>query len=174
MTAADDLNRAADLLERDGWRQKALGPGPDAQGRRCIYGALNAACDESMDRFRAGRLFLTKVLPGGEKFALPAAWNDEPGRTVDEVIAACRAAAEVAGPSSQGEGAAAGIPSSLHPGAAGRSYDIVVEPLTRRQRLFNAADPGCERCGGMGTTLRRDGSMSDRLIACPCTEGDAA
>ena len=43
---------------------------------------------------------------------------------------------------------------------------VYVEDLTEAQRLFNAADPHCETCDGMGHT-QPDGL--DEITPCPCT-----
>ena len=72
--------RAAQLLERDGWCQ---GTKKDAQGRRCLSGALEAVAEweEAGDVWYALRMELN---------AVPSAWNDAPGRTLAEVLAALR------------------------------------------------------------------------------------
>lgn len=98
-TAADLLS-AADVLERDGWCQGRL----HTRGRHCTRGALNVvagvvaaygaseaeylAASERSDRAEAVLARSLGLGPG----AVPT-WNDAPGRTPEEVVAALRAAA---------------------------------------------------------------------------------
>jgi hypothetical protein len=101
VTVADDLNRAADLLESGewGWCQGALRTGPDL----CVLGAIAVATgytfereyqktfiniDDCNPRYSAAFDALSVVVPSR------AVWNDEPGRTKAEVISALRSAAE--------------------------------------------------------------------------------
>lgn len=82
---------AADVLERDGWCQ---GEGIDDDGRRCIVSALGAA---SGTGFEGGRLWTESNLAVRRQLnndELLSTWNDEPGRTIDEVTALLRATAE--------------------------------------------------------------------------------
>jgi hypothetical protein len=95
MTAktAADLRAAADVLRRDGWTQ---GKFHDAEtGCHCAAGALEVAtaADISgrwLDSVRALSAQL-RITPGPISVYR---WNDDPGRTADEVLAALEAAAE--------------------------------------------------------------------------------
>lgn len=91
------LLRAAAYLEQHGWSQGSAQPrrpGPPC----CLMIALGFASDEIRDGFAASAAFyeakgvLQRYVrpPGG----LLSTWNDAPGRTADEVIAALRGAAE--------------------------------------------------------------------------------
>lgn len=101
VTTADVLNRAADLLEEFGWCQQAearnyKGVGGDALdpdvARFCIYGALRrAGIDLGAPRYFGWDCWDAMGLEGA-----PGPWNDEPGRTKAEVVAALRSAAEKA------------------------------------------------------------------------------
>lgn len=87
MTAqvAADLRAAADVLRRDGWTQGGL----SADGRHCAIEALfraTAGVGRALVAHDALRSQVGKV----------ATWNDTPGRTADEVIAALEAAADAA------------------------------------------------------------------------------
>lgn len=84
---ADVLNGAADLIERDGFVQRMFS---DHRGRRCMDGAIMTTClpGRWQDR-QAAREVLVAVV-GADLYD----WNDEPGRTQAEVVAALRAAAE--------------------------------------------------------------------------------
>lgn len=92
---AADLRAAADVLERDGWTQRAWRDGD----RRCVAGALTRAV---MDRTEAENSNFDRpwqaasdalALHVGEAAMI---WNDRHGRTAAEVIAALRAAADAA------------------------------------------------------------------------------
>jgi hypothetical protein len=93
ITAADTLNRAADLLEEFGWCQNALGS--KALGEMCAVGAL---CDAHKDlgagpeifRDVLGALGLPLTETAADKLA---GWNDASGRTKDQVVARFREAA---------------------------------------------------------------------------------
>jgi len=80
------LLRAADLLEKVGWRQGARMLGrPD--DRLCILEALTAAI-VSDEFYNDARQRLTA------HFGIdPLFWNDEPGRTQEQAVAGVRAAA---------------------------------------------------------------------------------
>jgi hypothetical protein len=82
-STADVLNQAADYLEQHGWIQGGLGT-PD--GPRCVAGAIGGL---ERGRFCEAWLAFTRYL----KPEHPATWNDAPGRTKGEVVAALRAAA---------------------------------------------------------------------------------
>ena len=91
---AADLRAAAEVLRRDGWRQGDYVQFPN--GACCATGAIRKAVygDPWIAGYlsgRAERAVLSVVDPGGH--SLPW-WNDTPGRTADEVIAALEAAAE--------------------------------------------------------------------------------
>lgn len=83
------LRRAADIIERRGWCQNDYQDGAAV----CILGALRLAItgntDNHSDRVHNPAERLAKNL--GQA---PWVWNDEPGRTKEEVIAALRSAAE--------------------------------------------------------------------------------
>lgn len=85
---ADTLNRAADLIERDGWCQ---GLGRDADGSRCAAVALHDAQADRLVWRGAYRALKARV---GTRLVVD--WNDTPGRTQAEVVAALRAAADAA------------------------------------------------------------------------------
>lgn len=92
---ADVLNGAADLIERDGWCQYFY---QDPNGCRCLAGAIDDAAgldvshasrkDEESVTYQA-RCVVADVV--GNNWT---SWNDTPGRTQAEVVAALRAAAE--------------------------------------------------------------------------------
>ena len=101
MTAqvAADLRAAAEVLRRDGWCQSRSHA---STGEHCAAGAIEAAVDpnwqtssgwEAEQNVRFGAALnavqrrIDLVLTG---------WNDAPGRTADEVIAALEAAADAA------------------------------------------------------------------------------
>lgn len=61
-------------------------------------------------------------------------------------------------------------------GATAPAAGFTVRPLTDRDQLFNAADPDCGRCRGLGSLpgLPRQGfdvvtTTRPELVACPCT-----
>ena len=102
---AADLRAAAEILRREGWTQ---GKNIDDEGCRCILGALacvatggktsqdNWELGPNRERFAELRAAVHDVLiydmpPGGV-----VGWNDAPGRTAREVIAALEAAADAA------------------------------------------------------------------------------
>lgn len=75
---------AADLLERGGWCQgRGRGPG----GSKCLVMALVYATIKDADYPKAIEALESRL---GKR---PADWNDEPGRTKEEVIALLREAA---------------------------------------------------------------------------------
>jgi hypothetical protein len=87
---ADVLNGAADLIERDGWCQSRY---LLETGERCADGAIAVAGNGHHGGVRSvARLALRSAI-GGESVVI---WNDAPGRTKAEVVAALRAAAELA------------------------------------------------------------------------------
>jgi hypothetical protein len=97
---AADLRAAADVLRRDGWIQRN-DHGPHGH---CAAGAIEVAIDpnsietrnegwdwEQNERFSEATLILARSFN-----AEVTAWNDTPGRTAAEVIAALEAAAQAA------------------------------------------------------------------------------
>jgi hypothetical protein len=101
---AADLRAAADVLERDGWTQ---GVYVANDGCRCALGAILGVVDpeadtpswfadaEQQQRFTFAADALIKAMDFNLGLYL-VDWNDDPGRTADEVIAALRAAADQA------------------------------------------------------------------------------
>ena len=76
----DVLAEMARLLRVDGWCQGAL---VDDEGRRCLAGALLTATADLSDAMEDQvRVCVEEALPRGTI----AAWNDTPGRTVEEVL----------------------------------------------------------------------------------------
>lgn len=112
MTTAEVLRAAADRIEKYGWCQGGTGE----QGeRRCAMRAISHAIDAAFnvtiatDRrspaahvakraFEGARVALMKHLNLTGGWAVPG-WNDAPGRTAEEVIAALRGAAAACAPS---------------------------------------------------------------------------
>lgn len=92
MTAREVLLKAAEHIERYGWLQGARGK----TGQPCCaVGAINAVggCD------RSSRDDAIETLKRNIGLARPFAiqnWNDAPGRTKEDVIAALRGAANAA------------------------------------------------------------------------------
>ena len=90
---AQDLRAAADVLERDGWTQQMFCD--PSTGARCVMGSLDAVYGPRDSRGvgdpneAIAYIRLTEVI--GPRVIQ---WNDAPGRTADEVIAALRAAAD--------------------------------------------------------------------------------
>jgi hypothetical protein len=105
---ADILDRAADIIERNGLHKGSFcddGPGAKAkipQGWACCsYGAINIAANgerpwQASDGGEAAYRALVKHLgiSDGHNDTV-ADWSDHPDRTVAEVIAALRGAAQV-------------------------------------------------------------------------------
>lgn len=101
---AADLRAAADVLERDGWTQGDY-VGPDRC--RCIVGAVTLVLGgddgeasvpfANASRMSAVRRFVNEQIDGYSADWFDVVdWNDDPGRTAVEVIAALRAAADTA------------------------------------------------------------------------------
>jgi hypothetical protein len=96
-TTADVLRHAALLIEERGWMQ-GVSTGPS----RCAVFAIDTAAGANNDvvHWRAHRVlasYLGLNIPDvvGDRRPI-VEWNDTPGRTAAEVIAALRAAAEMA------------------------------------------------------------------------------
>jgi len=89
MGVKQDLQNAAALLRDGGWCQFDMS---DGYGRHCVHGALLVVAGRDNGRFYAARDFLRDRVTGGGLMS----WNDSPGRTAEEVIAALEAAAEAA------------------------------------------------------------------------------
>lgn len=96
---AQDLRAAADILKRDGWTQGAY---YDDTGCHCAMGAIATALnvistepgdltEAEWERWSDDVDHLAKHL--GDDVD---SWNDAPGRTADEVIAALHLAADAA------------------------------------------------------------------------------
>lgn len=110
MRTSEVLNKAADLIETRGWSQGSWGGGASCSAPVCVEGAIAAAMDLSL-----GALLLTEPRSAEENHAFiqmldcPAyaavssflaissgglyVWNDEHGRTAEQVIEVLRAAA---------------------------------------------------------------------------------
>lgn len=103
---ADVLDRAADIIERNGWWRKsyydfgAVGSKPKCELACCARGAINLAANgrtpDRLSNLGEDALHALERYLGisGEHPDSVADWNDEPGRTVEEVIAALRGAAK--------------------------------------------------------------------------------
>lgn len=92
--AADALDATADLLEREGWCQRAFSTD---DGRMCAALALTSTTNPSgsaanFTAHSAARAALCTVISTGNVMA----WNDVPGRTKAEVVGAFREAARLA------------------------------------------------------------------------------
>lgn len=101
MSVAEVLNKAADLLEKPGaWTQGALGRLEDGTP---VYSADAPSLSRASCYCMAGALWVANgyQYPEAAFDALPAGpregtgqWNDAPGRTQAEVVAALRQAAK--------------------------------------------------------------------------------
>ncbi|MGI5162777.1 DUF6197 family protein [Spirillospora sp. CA-253888] len=111
------LDAAADLVVRDGWAREdwfiPFGDTPPGECRKCAAGAINTASglapdDEEHDdasRLAALRTLALRVDAGVREaddrgwagftayVNAVAEWNDEPGRTAEQVVAALRSCA---------------------------------------------------------------------------------
>jgi hypothetical protein len=110
MTAqvAADLRAAADVLERDGWTQFQFHEVSVDACKHCALGAIASAVTGDFwprveqltqvesSRFHDARLSLSNHLLSNRLPRSVTSFNDAPGRTASEVIAALRAAADVA------------------------------------------------------------------------------
>lgn len=95
MTAREVLLKAAEVLERDGWRQHDAG---FVGQPRCVLGAMRQACLPELPggAFADAQGALHSFIYDRGHSCGIVVWNDSPGRTADEVIAALRAAAGAA------------------------------------------------------------------------------
>lgn len=73
------LRSAADILRRDGWRQGSMG----VAGRAACL--REAVCRAQGAKPYYGRLARNALAAATGDFRIPD-WNDEPGRTIDEVL----------------------------------------------------------------------------------------
>ncbi len=92
MTTAEVLDRAADYIEQHGWCQGEF----SKNGAVCVSGAISRVL--GVEFYRADN----RVYDAKNAFARhlksddpPCVWNDEDGRTQEEVIATLREAAKV-------------------------------------------------------------------------------
>lgn len=92
---ARDLRAAAEVLRRDGWT-RGFYTDPET-GAHCAVGAIRSAISMTdsapMTPALNERWDALEVVLNGEGATF---WNDAPGRTADEVIAALEAAADAA------------------------------------------------------------------------------
>lgn len=90
------LNRAADVTQERGLYQG--GYCADREGSVCLVGAINVACGNYADEDAVDEAAWWSALDAYLGEARPPTWNDQPGRTAAEVIAALRAASLQAQP----------------------------------------------------------------------------
>lgn len=83
MTPAEILARAAQIIEERGWRQGELGD-PDI-GPRCVLGAVNNVRCGTPRYAKAIGLIQEQI--GTNRIA---EWNDDPSRTLPQVLAMLR------------------------------------------------------------------------------------
>jgi hypothetical protein len=91
-TTADVLRHAALLIEERGWCQ---GDAVDAHGHLCAVGALSLAMYGDPECMIPSEISNALRRSFDSRYSVPI-WNDVEGRTAAEVIAALRAAAELA------------------------------------------------------------------------------
>ena len=96
---ADALDDAAGALEALGWCQGAF---ESVTGKRCALGAIEAACKQQGAGYVDAHLQMAAEHQLGTHigighFCIPK-WNDQPGRTEQQVLDALRAAAKEARP----------------------------------------------------------------------------
>lgn len=107
LSVVDVLDRADQALATHGWGQHSF---VTDDGRMCLDGALRYAIagtpevtlahlllTDEYSVLLAARLRLAQVIAPDDDGFVTVGWNDEPGRTVDEVRAALRAAREIGG-----------------------------------------------------------------------------
>ena len=101
MDTHEVLDLAADIIEEQGWTQGPDGwpDNPDDTGPVCIEGALTRAMglDYFADCAKVVESPAMRVLSAhlGRALIHPFEWNDQEGRTAEEVIAALREAADL-------------------------------------------------------------------------------
>jgi hypothetical protein len=95
-TVADLLDRAADLLERDGWCQGSL---DNADGQRCVMGAVYAARDDlvwsndlASERSLSVTHQATDALFDAIGWNIPE-WNDSEQTSFEDVLSLLRGVA---------------------------------------------------------------------------------
>jgi hypothetical protein len=98
MTPADELRAAADFLMTNGWIQHKFNEGYD--GPSCALGAVGAVPGGGLAAENLLRKFLfnngfARFSDGTVDCLSIGAWNDAPGRTVDEVVHAMLSAAQM-------------------------------------------------------------------------------
>lgn len=87
MTPAEVLRKAAEYLETHGWMQGDYGvPG----GPSCLLGAMRKTTRATTPDYDIAYWAIRKSVGG----RLPVEWNDQPGRTAEEVIAKLREVAD--------------------------------------------------------------------------------
>lgn len=95
-TANEMLNKAADYLETHEWLQHKMW---DDKGGACLLGAMetiysdygvSSYTDPAWDEFKLAYRQLYQVI-GTD---MVACWNDQPGRTKEQVVKALREASE--------------------------------------------------------------------------------
>src|SRR2546423_6957485 len=106
---AADCRAVADVIERNGWHQGSYfyaEPGkPAGQSRLCALGAINVVTHgvpwsplwETAARERGAAVVMAitgYIKASGRAGETLVDWNDEPGRTAEEVTAAFRACAD--------------------------------------------------------------------------------
>lgn len=95
-TARDVLLAAARYIEEHGWKRNGWWRGGDSPV--CVEGGIMAVLHDSRRSspmwYECRARFMAAIQPSDELF--PWTWNDTPGRTEAEVLAALRAAADTA------------------------------------------------------------------------------
>lgn len=92
------LNRAADIIDQHGL---AKGTQRDSEGRFCIHGALNVALGRELNSYHGdfpGVEAIYRYLQSQGYTGCPtgfAYWNNEPGRTKEEVVHVLREASKL-------------------------------------------------------------------------------
>ena len=82
------LTKAKEEIEKYGWIQNAHG---DRRRGYCVIGALEAADPDWVDYDKHARALFSGVIPSGvteDKESRILVWNDKPGRTKEDVLAA--------------------------------------------------------------------------------------
>lgn len=106
MKPSEVLAKAADLIEPEGaWTQGALGRDEneddieESHELAVCWCAIGALCEASGDRYASELRARVEALieaPDGRGTYPLARWNDTPGRTQSEVVAALRSASDLA------------------------------------------------------------------------------